>query len=439
MIWMISYEESRAIDMAANNKGYFLQYVHAKDFIKEVKKSVSSFNPADFQYILKVAYPIVIVEVEAYERTKEDFPLVEKTVLRMFRNRIIRSEDIAHLLGLQESYVKKVIRLLASYQQIDENGITQLGLESLEQNYSIKTNFTKQRIQVDGVTGAPIGIREFIDEDKLSAAEDSFFDIPHVEPQESIEISRLVDAVKSDYMSYVNKGDHSLHTNVDEIGNVKFVEVKYTQAFYLENHDGNVIIMCNAHDTTLRRQRDSYRWRVVSTDSPIIARAYGFTVPEQNTSIFEIEKVALLKSQLRTMREEIRDDTRDYVEKLYGFDWSKTDLTSDDNPVLTVSYLSFAKYGGYVFRCLESLARDGCDYIILEKLRGKMIRVTTEDEDLLDLAKRYRKIVKNLGYEKVTKPLESMSSKSDANILDQLQVLLNKLEDPGDEEVESDR
>lgn len=136
--------------------GLFVQYNDSQDFLNETRKGNESFRPLDFKYIVQLAYPIVFVEVEVLERTMEDFPLVEKTVLKFIKDGIFDPAVIARTLGLTESYIRKIIKLLYGYGHINNNGITPLGAESIRQDASIKMNTVRQRIQVDGVTAEPI-------------------------------------------------------------------------------------------------------------------------------------------------------------------------------------------------------------------------------------------------------------------------------------------
>jgi len=408
--------------------GLFVQYNAGKEFIMEMKKLNPLFNPSDFQYIVQLAYPIAFIEVEALERTKEDFPFVEKAVLKMCKSGYFEPSIIAHALGLSESYIRKIIRLLLSYGHINENGITELGMKSLEQNASIKKNKVKQKIQVDGVTAEPVDIRDFITENVMRKPAESGIHVAHLEPVAGIEKSRLTQIITSNYTDYVDKGEYSLHTNVESVESARFVGIKYARTFYLETPAGEMAILCKSYNATSKKVSDRFKWRPLFASNREVLEKCGFNSDGFVANNMASSVVNDLKYRISSRRNKTDVEVADMLSQLYNFDWRETELIRENTTVLNVTSKSFKGYDKFILKVLESLADDKVDYIVLEELFGEYILLETEDEDLLKLANEYKEKSKEVGRTYIMNLMENAFEKEQGNIIHVLRRILNNIE-----------
>ena len=406
-------------------KGLFAQYNDGKEFVHNVRNIAPLFNPLDFRYIFKVAYPIAILEVDAMERTKEDFPLVEKTILKMYRNHVSNPRIISKALGLTESYVCKVIRLLEAYGHIAYNQLTELGRESLEQNSSIKMNEEKRKIQVDAITGDPIGIKELVSEQILSNVSESGFRVPHLKPLLGIDKSRLESIVKEQYTNYIDKGDYSLHTNVESINDVKYVELKYAKAFYMEDENGNFFVMCKAFDSTAKDSKERFRWRVLYSSEPSLVTRYGMHDHTILNRSFNEDAFNSMRKLLRKERIVAPVDVKTVMGQLYEFNWQDTEVERLDRHTVKVTKDSFLKYDRFVLKCIESIAEDGYDLAILDCMKGYLILIKTEDEILQNIAKRLKEVISHKGRSYVISSMEKLFSEGQTNVMSMLRKVIS--------------
>lgn len=408
--------------------GLFVQYNDSKEFLIDAQLSNEQFRPLDFQYIVQLAYPIVFVEVEALERTMEDFTLVEKTILQLVKEGFYEPTMIARVLGLTDSYVSKMLKLLLGHGQIDDNGITKLGLQSLAQEALIKKNLVKQRIQIDGITAQPIHVKRFISDQTLRIPKESGIRVAHLEPIEGIEKSRLIDIITNNYSQYVDKGEYALHTNVEDINYARFVEVKYAKAFYLENRMGDSLIMCKSYDQTAKNLKDRFGWKALYASSDEILRKYGLDGDEQSNFKYAKSSVDILKSKLAERRIKPLKEVKNMITQLYPFDWNATELTRKESTVVMVTKQSFKTYDKFILKVLESLADDGFDTIILEEMYGETITIQSSDESLMKAAKAYKKKVEEVGRTPIMNAMEQHSYGRNKDIFAVLQRTMSEME-----------
>ena len=411
-------------DEVKKYRGLIVEYNEGKDFVFQIQKLAPSFDLLDYRYVLRIAYPIAIMEVEAWERTKEDFPLVEKTILKMYRNQISEPGVISRAIGLSESYVSKVARLLESYGHIKDDRITELGVASLNEDASIKVNQNKRRIQVDAVTGAPIGIRELVSEQVLQDLYESRTR-PHLEPLEQLDRDKLEALVKEQYTNYVDKGDYSLHTNVESISNVQLVEIKYAKAYYLADFVGNVFFMCESYDSAAKKLKERFRWRALYASNPSKLAELGITGGDLTNSSFSTPAFSAFKSRVEKERQPDLEEIETILDSLYSFDWQQTELVKENRYVLKVTTESFVQYDRFVLKCLESIADDGYDFIMLDRLKGEIVLVKTEDETLLDLVRQFKKAISSRGRNNVISFMTKLSMKEGSDVISIIRKLIH--------------
>lgn len=408
--------------------GLFVQYNDGKAFLMEMQKNNPAFRITDFDFIMPIAYPIVFIKVEVLERTMEDFSIVEKTVLRLVKNKIDNPLDIAKMMGLTEAYIQKIIKLLFAYGQIDDEGITELGIQSLKENTSIKMNTVMQKIQVDGLTAFPLDIRSFVNDQTLLNPYESRRNVVHLKPVEGVDTSILEKLIAKNYTDYVNKGELSLHTNAEEVISTEFSEMKYAKAYYMETAKGEVIIMCKAYDSTAKELNEKFLWKPLYVENITLAKKYGmnFTGEIQREAVARITNIKREFSSYRYMEKE---KIVEIINHFYKFNWEHTKLEKGKHWILKISKESFDKYDKVILKMLESLACEGADYIILESMYGEYIVVKTCDEELLKIAEYYKERSNLLGRTFVMNSMEKFARKKKCDIFHLLKEVLDAEQD----------
>ncbi len=367
----------------------FSRYMEGKAFLSSAWGSIPEFSPNEFCYITPLAYPVAVLEVDVMERTREDFSVVEKAILKMIKNGISEPRYIARLLGITESYAEKMKRLLYSNGHIGKAGITELGEESLKEDKSIKLNEAKQKIYVDGIAGNPISIREFINEKVFRSPAKSGSSVPHLEPIDQVETEQLIRSIRANYTDYVDKGEFSLHINVDTITDITFVETKYAIAYYLENAAGECMIICQCYDSTAKSMKKRTYWRALYSNRLSLLERYGLGGQEVTHDYMSSARVTQMRELLEEERKTKEEQFLNQVEQLCPFNWEKTQIEIDDPVRIVISKDSIGAYNKYILNMLYGLGRQGADYIILGITFGRYAVIESQDEDLLELARRY--------------------------------------------------
>ena len=250
--------------------------------------------------------------------------------------------------------------------------------------------------------------------------------------QDGVKLEDLKKSLTENYSEYIDDGGYCLHTNVEEIKEVKYLDYKYTKAFYLCTFDDKKMIMCKSYNAKAEDVKDRFCWKPLFTNDKKLLDKYeieseGIKNNDKATSI-----INSFNEQL-SMANSLSDyDIMEILNKLYEFDWQHTKLTRNSNKqkgtVLMVRENSFINYDKIVLKMLESLADERLDIMVFEELYGECIQIKTHDLELLKLADYYNSISKRVKRTNIMKRVETEYNNNRQNVIPTLKKVLKEIE-----------
>ena len=123
--------------------------IRLSNVIPDIRKRYKNIRQEDIRFAAMVFYPVAFVDVEAEERSVEDFDAVQLTILKFFAMGL-GGEDIAALTGLTTEYIAQIKNLLVNvYGHIATDGtITPLGIESIQREKNVQIIVSKRKIYI---------------------------------------------------------------------------------------------------------------------------------------------------------------------------------------------------------------------------------------------------------------------------------------------------
>ena len=149
--------------------------------LDDIHEKYGKLPSTDIEKFAPVYYPIAIVEMNLDEVSFEDFESVQFAVLSLAELGITDYQVIARTLGLSPHYVFKLMRLLNGYGHMDENGITELGKESIHTGKKIVKARVWQKFQVDALNGTLLKVEQAVTEDMLNDRSETRLAVGHLD------------------------------------------------------------------------------------------------------------------------------------------------------------------------------------------------------------------------------------------------------------------
>lgn len=147
-----------------------------KEFDADLKGIITEYpaiNVDSICFAAPVYYPIALIKLIMDEKTFEEFDSIEAELLRFIDDIGPNADSIAEVMGLDASFVKKMMKILAGKELISEDGLTESGKESLEQGVVISTKHTGQTFQMDAVNLKLLRLEEILKEEDLKKRQDT--------------------------------------------------------------------------------------------------------------------------------------------------------------------------------------------------------------------------------------------------------------------------
>ena len=119
--------------------------------LREALKCFPNKTAKEVTFFFFFYYPIAILNVGAEEESFTDFKGFEITVLKLIDNGVTEISAISKLLGLTENYVKKILSMMTGIGYINEDGITRLGKESIQENKKKAYHHVTHAVQVNAI------------------------------------------------------------------------------------------------------------------------------------------------------------------------------------------------------------------------------------------------------------------------------------------------
>ena len=353
-------------------------YVALKNLLGQNK----GISPESIVHFSPVFYPIAIVEMDMEEKNFEDFDTINMTILRIISTGITDSEIISETLGLSPMYVDNIKRNL--FGCIDsEMRITPLGEESLKEKKKINLNSSLQKFQIDALNGRILKIDEETFEKSLKEHLETAIAVPHIdyrgEEMEESEIERIIREQPQDYLR--ERGNY-LNTNIVSISSTKLIEVKYCKCYMMKLRGYDPIVF---YTTEAKR-----KWKPFAISSEMMREFFPDVADLPVNSDGAKQKISEIYNMVK---KEVSEITSEDVFSICDFDSHELRAFLDkdtDEFMLKINIKSFKKLSQAMVDMIASVSEDGNGIFICQNLGGRVITITTDDAEIISLAKRLR-------------------------------------------------
>lgn len=343
----------------------------------------SRFAFGEVELFAPVYYPVAIVEMQLEERTFEDFETVHLAVLRLMELGITDYKLIGATLGLSPNYVFKILRILTGFGHINGAQVTELGRQSLAEEKKITTNRTRQKFQVDALTGQFLKMDGVVSESMLTERDKTRLVVAHIDHLDGVTVESLNKQLTGeDSGKYLYHRSDILHANVTAITDVRCVEIKYAQSYMLKMKDAKeLFVFAKLYDRTKKEMKDRFSWGMLRGIK--LDRFYtptGFD-PKDNL-------LAKMYKLLSEQREEVEweEEIPKALCRIYPFE--EDDLVVDtDPPAVWISTEGLGVYRDSLLTILCELYQTGEYTFTGDYLYGTVCKLKTTDRDLRALAK----------------------------------------------------
>lgn len=420
-------QEQKQQNRAAKNEA-----LAALDDIHEKYKKLPS---TDIEKFAPIYYPIAIVEMNLDEMTFEDFESVQFSILNLVSLGVTDHKVIADTLGLSPNYVFKIIRLLNGYGHMDGNGITQLGLESIQSGQKIVKSQVWQKFQLDALNGTLLKVEQTVTDNMLNDRDQTNITIGHLDYLDGMPVKDIsTQLAKNKITRYVAQKDGILNTNVTSINDVRCMEVKYARCYLMKVRNcDQPIVFAKRYDSSKKDVKERFSWQPFSVKNQMIIDKYGFESDIPYNSDVAIKYVGQLYEMLlqRAKKVNLVDEIKYAMKKVYMFDDAGVEIARTDGvvvPTVNIDERAFKVYRSWIINFLIGLANDGEYLITNEKLYGHVISLRTESLLMLDLADMFVSKISKYGKTDVVKRIKTKFKDYEGeDLIDQIIKEINKI------------
>ena len=348
-------------------------------------------------YIEKFApvyYPIAIVEMNLDEMSFENFESVQYSILKLVALGIKKDNVIADTLGLSLNYVEKVLRLLKGYGHIGSNGITELGLKSVNTGQKIVKSQVWQKFQVDALNGTLLKVDQTITESMLNDRGQTDITIGHLNYLDGMSVREIsTQLAKNNISKYIYQKSGIINTNVTRINDIRCTEVKYARCYLMKIRNCNEpIVFAKRYDRSKKDVKERFSWQPFSVKNKEIIEKYGFESDLPINSEVCTNYVGKLYTMLLERGEAKVDLEKQIpyaISKVYRFDEEGLETPQIEGrvvPTINIDERAFKVYRTWIINLLIGLQNDGEYLITNEKLFGNIISLRTDSQLLHDVS-----------------------------------------------------
>jgi len=404
----------------------------ALDDIHEKYKKLPS---TDIEKFAPVYYPIAIVEMNLDEMTFEDFESVQYAILSLVSLGIIDHTIIADTLGLSPNYVFKVIRLLSGYGHIGDEGITDLGLESLNTGQKIVKSQVWQKFQLDALNGTLLKVEQAVTENMLNERNETNITVGHLDYLDGMRVEDIsTQLAKNNIRNYVSQKDGIINTNVTSINDIRCTEVKYARCYLMKVRNcEEPIVFAKRYDNTKKDVKERFSWQPFSVKNKTIAEKYGFEADTPFNTEIAKKYVGHLYEMLieRGKKVNLLEEIHFAMRKVYPFEVTGVEIARTDGvvvPTVNISETAFRVYRSWILNFLIGIENDGEYLITNEKLYGHVISLRTESMKMLDVADLLNTKIMKYGKADVVKRIKGKYKDYEGgDIIEKIEMELNSL------------
>lgn len=403
--------------------------------LESIHEKYKKLPLADIEKFAPVYYPIAIVEMKLDEVTFEDFETVQYAVLNLISLGISDYDVIAKTLGLSPNYVFKVIRLLNGYGHVDENGITQLGKDSIQVGQKIVKSQVWQKFQLDALNGTLLKIDQTVTENMLSSRDQTNIMIGHLNYMDGMPVREIsAQLEKNNIERYIYQKNGIINTNVISINDVKCTEVKYARGYLMKVRNcDEPIVFAKRYDSTKKDVKERFSWQPFGVKNKDVIDKCGFEADIPFNSDIAKNYVTQLYDMLNERAKKVNlDEEIQYVlQKIYYFESTGVEIMRTDElnvQIVNVNERAFNKYRNWIINFLIGIQNDGEYLITNEGLYGYIISLRTESSKMLDVATLLDEKVRKYGKASVVKRMkDKYKDYEGADLIDKIELELKKL------------
>ena len=370
------------------------KYINTTMDLSNIFKQNAKLYPNGIKLLCSGYYPIAYLDVDIDEKWVEDFELIQLTILRILDCGIYDVEQIAKLLGLNERYIAKLIRLLEGYGHIDDcSHLTSLGLESLSSEQKKLLKHTSEVFKCDAISGNLIKKECMIDEKYVYELKELPRNGIYLEKMEGVyrnELFQQISKIGLDHFLDINKS--ILHVNVERINSIKLKTVKYVRGYIVKHSSlSNPVFITRIRNGKSEDHSSKISWKVVLASD--VDLKY---LEERNLFGCNDKSIEELKYQVGYIEEASKKKTDEEILKAIegrSFINIKKHHITNEKVIIDFDASDILSVKGNFIEMLEQLAFYGMYIEVYDDVLGKVVCFKTEDSNLLKLAKLYKQVL----------------------------------------------
>lgn len=244
--------------------------IYAVDALTDIIDYYTSINPNDIELFAPVAYPIARIEVTMNEESKEDFDVIQRSVLKFISLGYKSPNQIAAIMGLTGSYIEQIFKLLSSYGHIDQQStITELGRQSLKENKKITAaKEVKRTFLMDALNCSIIRLSDNVDNIAIAGENNSEIkNLPFLEHSHGVKTKDIEAVLRKSEFRTLCAIPQSIDINVSKITDVKCLDIIYAKSYLLKIKTFSPMIFIKRYDFHNADDSPTYYWLPFSVNS----------------------------------------------------------------------------------------------------------------------------------------------------------------------------
>lgn len=393
--------------------------------------------PEQFELFCPIYYPIALLRVAVEEKSFENYESVPKSILRFFEAGVTDTEVIADSMGLSRNYVLSLSEMLRSYGHIDAGGnITPLGKQSLEQDQKIRNRLVTQKVHVDALNGTLLRMDERLVSGSITDAENGVSGIHYLPGISGMTFESLEQQLQNNYESFIRSRRGILNTNADLIRSAEFVSLEYAVSYLvkLRRFPEPLVFSKRCDYSGYDKKKKRFFYKPFSVNSVSVRDALGLadaviSREETKNCVSELYRMLLEKRETVEKKFPPGETALKVISHYYHFETASLESYVDagKNPCFTLNRDSFSKCNSVFLTILHNLGKYNEQLVADTMLNGRIIRLTTNDDQVIRLAQAVSQLAEKDGWSKLSKRFKSyLEEAEETHPLDILEAFLSQ-------------
>lgn len=424
--------------MSGERKRSYAEINNTMIALNRILKKYPKLPGYRIEKFLPVYYPIANIKLFMTEQTFEDLETVQLTVMKLISMGINSAEVISKTLGLSNTYILRLLKLLEGYGFIDAGNLTDLGKQSLQKEKKIQVNEVWQNFQIDALGGNLLRVNELISSDDYADEKMATRNVEVLDFSKGIKTQSIISTILNDPIQYINNGEGILNTNVIEIKKAEVIDVQYAVGYLLKLRGfKDVVVFAQRFDPNAKNINERYSWMPFSIGSREWITQYGFEdyIPIKNGECEQyINEIMLLIAE-KEKTVDIKEEIPKALRKIYPFADKGVKIARLEGktiPEIQITEFAFPIYRDWIVDFLLRIHQDGEYLITNEYLLGNLLSLQTNSYFLQDIADLLYEVTKEYGRRAVCQRLRSklgtfQAPKGEAVLMKQMKIELEKI------------